>query len=214
MKLTETQEDALSELLNMGFARTASALSELTGHRVLLEVPQVSLHPIEELSAKLGTFVTGEIATVQQIFTGRVSGNALLLLNYDGAVQLTELVTPEQNIHRDRLDLSAAEVLTEIGNILLNACLSVFGNLLQIQISFSVPRLHLDALDGFLHSLSIGKVEMRYAMVVYTGFRMKENSIHGYLVIILSLVSLEKLLQEIDRWAREEIAPPNLSISS
>ncbi len=214
MNLTETQKDALSELLNMGFARTASALSELTGHRVLLEVPQVSIHPIEELSAKLGTFVKGEIATVQQIFTGRVSGNALLLLNYDGAVQLTELVTPEPNLHRDRLDASAAEVLTEIGNILLNACLSVFGNLLQMQISFSVPRLHLEALDGLLHSLSIGKAEMRYAMVVYTGFRMKENSIHGYLVMILSVVSLEKLLEEIDHWARDEIAPPNLSISS
>ncbi len=214
MKLTETQKDALSELLNMGFARTASALSELTGHRVLLEIPQVSIHPIEELSAKLGTFVKGEIATVQQIFTGRVSGNALLLLNYDGAVQLTELVTPEQNTHRDRLDASAAEVLTEIGNILLNACLSVFGNLLQIQISFSVPRLHLEALDGLLHSLSIGKVEMRYAMVVYTGFRMKENSIHGYLVMVLSVVSLEKLLEEIDHWAREEIDPSNLSVSS
>jgi chemotaxis protein CheC len=210
MKLTETQQDALSELLNMGFARTASALSELTGHRVLLEVPQVSIHPIEELSGKLGTFVTGEIATVQQIFTGRVSGNAMLLLNYDGAVQLTELVTPEQNSHRDRLDASAAEVLTEIGNILLNACLSVFGNLLQMQISFSVPRLHLDALDGLLHSLSIGKAEMRYAMVVYTGFRMKENSIQGYLVMVLSVVSLEKLLEEIDHWAREEIASPNI----
>lgn len=214
MKLTETQKDALSELLNMGFARTASALSELTGHRVLLEVSQVSIHPIEELSAKLGTFVKGEIATVQQIFTGRVSGNALLLLNYDGAVQLTELVTPEQDIHRDRLDASAAEVLTEIGNILLNACLSVFGNLLQMQISFSVPRLHLDALEGLLHSLSIGKAEMRYAMVVYTGFRMKENSIQGYLVMILSVISLEKLLEEIDYWAREEIAPSNLSIPS
>ena len=214
MKLTETQQDALSELLNMGFARTASALSELTGHRVLLEVPQVSIHPIEDLSAKLGTFVTGEIATVQQIFTGRVSGNALLLLNYDGAVKLTELVTPEPNIHRDRLDASAAEVLTEIGNILLNACLSVFGNLLQMQISFSVPRLHLEALEGLLHSLSIGKAEMRYAMVVYTGFQMKENSIHGYLVMVLSVVSLEKLLEEIDNWANAEIAPPNLSISS
>jgi chemotaxis protein CheC len=213
MKLTETQRDALSELLNMGFARTAASLSDLTGHRVLLEVPQVSIHPIEELSAKLDTFVTGEIATVQQIFTGRVSGNALLLLNYDGAVQLTELVTPEPHLHRARLDASAAEVLTEIGNILLNACLSVFGNLLQIQISFSVPRLHLEALDGLLHSLSIGKAEMRYAMVVYTGFCMKENSIQGYLVMVLSVVSLENLLEEIDLWASQTLKNSDLSTS-
>ncbi|MEB3826714.1 chemotaxis protein CheC [Phormidium sp. CCY1219] len=201
MQLTDLQRDALSELLNMGFARTAASLSELTGYRVLLEVPQVSIHPIEELSDKLACFVEGEIATVQQIFTGRVSGNALLLLNYDGALMLTDLVTPQQHHRGDRLDSSAAEVLTEIGNILLNACLSVFGNLLQMQISFSVPRLHLDAVDGLLHSLNIGYEEMRYAMVVYTAFRMEDDSVTGYLVMVLSVVSLENLLEAVDNWA-------------
>ena len=37
MKLTERQSDALSELINIAFARTGAALSELTGHRVILE---------------------------------------------------------------------------------------------------------------------------------------------------------------------------------
>ncbi len=203
--LTEKQRDALSELINIGFARTAASLSDLTGHRVFLEVPQVSIISIEELASKLATYVQGEVATVQQIFTGPVSGNALLLFNYDGAVTLADLVTPEGGGISRRLDASAAEVLTEIGNILLNACLSVFGNLLQIQISFAVPHLHLDALDGLLHSLVIGREEMRYAMVVYTGFRLRDNSVNGYLVLVLSVVSLEKLLLAVENWADVEI---------
>ena len=36
MVLTEQQTDALTELINIAFARTGAALSELTGHRVLL----------------------------------------------------------------------------------------------------------------------------------------------------------------------------------
>lgn len=210
MNLTEMQRDALSELLNMGFARTAASLSELTGRRVLLEVPQVSMHPIAELSSKLATFVTGEVATVQQIFTGHLSGNALLLLNYDGALMLTDLVSPEPRSHPERLDTSSAEILTEIGNILLNACLSVFGNLLEMQISFSVPRLHLEALDGLLHSLNIGHEEMQYAVVVYTGFRIKDNAVSGYLVIILSVVSLKNLIEAVDRWVTAVIEPENV----
>lgn len=202
--LTEKQRDALSELINIGFARTAASLSDITGHRVFLEVPQVSIIAIEELASKLATYVQGEVATVQQIFTGAVSGNALLLLNYDGAVTLADLVTPEGGGVSRRLDASAAEVLTEIGNILLNACLSVFGNLLKIQISFTVPHLHLDALDGLLHSLVIDREEMRYAMVVYTGFQMRDNSVNGYLVLVLSVVSLEKLLLAVENWADVE----------
>ena len=48
MELTTAQHDALVELLNIGFGRAAASLSQLTGHRVLLEVPQVSVHPIED----------------------------------------------------------------------------------------------------------------------------------------------------------------------
>lgn len=205
MLLTEDQKDALTELINIGFARTATALSELTGYRVMLEVPQVSIHPIGELSSKLATFVHGEIATVQQIFTGPVSGNALLLLNHEGAVMLTDLLTPPGSPNTHRLDSSAAEVLTEVGNILLNACLGMFGNLLQIQISFSVPRLHLEALDGLLHSLVIGKDELRYAMVVYTAFHIRESAVDGYLVMVLGVASLDCLIQAIDRWANSGV---------
>lgn len=203
--LTEQQKDALTELINIGFARTANSLSELTNSRVLLEVPQISLHPIEELSAKLESFVTDEIATVQQIFTGAVSGNALLVLNYDGAVILTDLLTPNKNSHFYRLDVSASEVLTEVGNILLNACLSMFGNVLKIQISFSVPRLHLDALDGLLNSLVIGKEELRYAILIYTAFHLRDNSVKGYLVMVLGVASLDQLIQAIDRWEGEVV---------
>lgn len=208
MLLTEEQKDALTEFINIGFARTATSLSELTGYRVMLEVPQVSIHPIAELAPKLGTFVQGEVATVQQIFTGPVSGNALLLLNYEGAVMLTDLLTPPETSHTQRLDASAAEVLTEVGNILLNACLGMFGNLLQIQISFSVPRLHLEALDGLLHSLIIGKEELRYAMVIYTAFHIRESAVDGYLVMVLGVASLDCLLQAIDQWADIEVTNP------
>ena len=38
------------------------------------------------------------------------------------------------------LDASGREVITEVGNIVLNACLGVFGNLLKVQVTFAVPR--------------------------------------------------------------------------
>ena len=76
MILTPDQSDAITELVNIAFSRTAAALSDLTGNRVEMSVPQVSVHPIEELLPALGTFVSGEVATVHQIFGGPVSGDA------------------------------------------------------------------------------------------------------------------------------------------
>ena len=62
MELTPDQQDALIELLNIGFGRAAASLSELTGHRVVLEVPQVSVHPIAELNQSLRPSLDDEVA--------------------------------------------------------------------------------------------------------------------------------------------------------
>jgi len=199
MELTEQQRDALCELINIAFSRTAASLSELTGHRVLLDVPQVAIFPIAELGEALAKFLPAEVATVHQVFSGPVTGDALLLLNYDGAVKLTDLLTDEQ-VSSDRWNTSAREVLTEVGNILLNACLGMFGNLLQVHVTFSVPRLHLETLHALLNSLVIASEGLRYALVVYTAFRLRDSSVEGYLVIALNVASLDRLIQEAERW--------------
>ena len=73
-----------------------------------------------------------------------------------GAMELTNLLVDEP-IRTPYLDESAREVLTEVGNILLNACLGMFGNLLQVHVSFSVPRLHLESLDALVANLITGE---------------------------------------------------------
>jgi len=203
VKLTERQSDALSELINIAFARTGAALSELTGHRVVLNPPEVAVYRGEELRGALAKFVPGDVASIHQVFAGPVTGDALLLLNYEGAVQLTDLLTDEDT-PSNFLDESAREVLTEVGNILLNACLGMFGNLLNVHVTFSVPRLHLETLDELLASITANKTEMHYALVIYTAFQIRDSSVKGFLVIVLSVESLDRLIQEVDAWEAKQ----------
>ena len=204
MELTERQRDAISELINIAFARTGAALSELTGHRVMLEAPEVSIHPTSELPEALAKFIPGEIASIHQVFGGPVAGDAILLLNHDGAVQLTDLLTDGNAPASNRLDESAREVLTEVGNILLNACLGMFGNLLDVRVSFSVPRLHLETLDELLGSLGADGDEPQYALVVYTAFQIRDSSVRGFLVMVLSVTSLDRLIHEVEAWEERQ----------
>lgn len=203
MELSERQKDALSELINIAFSRTAASLSELTGHRVILDVPKVAVYPVNQLAGALGDFLPAEIATVHQVFIGPVTGDALLIVNYDGAVTLTNLLT-EEVVASERLNESGREVLTEVGNILLNSCLGMFGDLLKVHISFSVPRLHLETLGAMLRSLTIGQQGLRYALVVHTAFRLRDSGVDGYLVMALSVASLDRLIQEAEDWERRQ----------
>jgi chemotaxis protein CheC len=102
------------------------------------------------------------------------------------------------------IDASAREVLTEVGNILLNACLGTFGNLLQVQVSFSVPRLNLETLSDVLKSLLVGSEGLRYALVVHAGFRLRDTELTGYLVIVLSVASLDRLIRAVEEWEQRQ----------
>ncbi|MEO6035147.1 MAG: chemotaxis protein CheC [Verrucomicrobiota bacterium] len=197
------QSDALTELINIGNARAASALSDLTGHRITLEVPKVSIHKIEEVGEFLSRTISGEVASVHQVFSGPVGGNGLLLLDQEAALILTRLLT--NNESGRSLDASAKEVLTEVGNIVLSACLGVFGKLLQVQVTFAVPRLHVESIHKLLSSLTVGREELHYALTVQSKFTLRNSDIGGYLVIILGVTSLDRLLEELGHWEKRQL---------
>ena len=203
MNLTALQQDALVELINVGFGRAGAALSKLTGHRVQLEVPQITICPTDEMADRLRPFLDNEVASVHQIFSGPVEGDALLVLDQNSASILKELLTGEPALPLE-IDRSAREVLTEIGNIVLNACLGTFGNLLRVQVSFSVPHLTLETLESIVESIAIERQGLRYALIIHAAFRLRDSSLTGYLVIVLGVASIERLIRALERWEREQ----------
>lgn len=204
MELTHGQRDALTELINIGYGRAAGALSELTGYRITLEVPQVTMHEIGEIAPMLEKAIHSEVASVDQMFTGPISGNALLLLDQNAALMLSQLLTDSAG-KAQVLDTTGRETITEVGNILLNACLGVFGNLLQVQVNFAVPRLQVDTVTEVLHGVGAqAKEKLDYGLMIHTRFFVKMGNVMGYLVIILGIASLDRLLLELQNWEQRQ----------
>jgi chemotaxis protein CheC len=206
MDLTALQTDALTELISTGYGRAAAALSDLTGHRITLEVPHVSMHGIGEVAPLLPELVHGEVASVNQFFSGPIAGKALLLLDEQAALMLSRLLTDEGVAYGNRIDSGAREIITEVGNILLNACLGVFGNILNMQVSFAVPRLQVESVECVLRSITLGSAELTHALIVHTRFQLRSSGVSGYMVIMLGLTSLERMLEELE--ARDRRSQP------
>jgi chemotaxis protein CheC len=201
MELNPIQHDALVELLNIGFGRAGASLSKLTQQRVLLDVPQVAIHPITHLNQSLGKLVNERVASVHQVFSGPVAGDALLLLDPIAAATLTELLTDVPPLSMD-LDPSSREVFTEVGNIVLNACIGTFGNMLDVPVSFSVPNVDVTTVHAVVDRMLDSGDALRYALVITAGFRLRESAVTGYVVIVLTVLSLKRLIDALDRWQR------------
>ena len=193
MNLDEFELDSLSELFNVGLHRAAASLSEITGQRIVVDMPKLLVCPIAEIEKPLADLIGGEIATIHQIFGGAVVGDAVLLMEYEKAALLAKLMTSGEAAGGGRLDQSAREVLAEIGNIVLGACLSGFGDMLELPVSFSVPRIHIESLKSILGSLRTDATEPQFAVIVATQFRLSELAVDGYMVIAIPATSLSRI---------------------
>jgi chemotaxis protein CheC len=97
-------------------------------------------------------------------------------------------------------------VITEVGNVVLNACLGVFGNLLQVQVKFTVPSLQVESVQHVLQSIVVRERELQYALMIHTRFHLRTSDVSGYLVIILGVTSLARLLLELRKWEERQLA--------
>lgn len=198
MKLSEKQKDALSEVINISFSRAAKSLNELTENRVVITVPRIELVEIENLEKALQGYITGDVTSINQIFSGPIKGNACLIFDKEGSIDLVKIILKEENL-KDDLSESTKEVIIEIGNIILSAFLSMFGNLLKVNLRFSVPTISLDSLSNMIETFEFEDTVIKYAMIIFMEFTLEQTDIKGFLVVIMGINSLEKFLDEIDK---------------
>jgi chemotaxis protein CheC len=146
-----------------------------------------------------------ECATVSQAFSGPISGRALLMLDGKAATALSRLLV-EDAAPKDQLDDTAREIVTEVGNILLNACLGVFGNLLDVHVTFAVPQLQIESVANVLKSaVKPTDEQLRFGLMIHTRFSARAEGVTGYLVIVLGVASLDTLLRELETWEQRQV---------
>ena len=65
-----------------------------------------------------------------------------------------------------------------------------------------MPHLNLESVGAILESLRVHREGVRYALVIHAGFKLRDAEVRGYLVIILSVASLDRLIREVEAWER------------
>ena len=131
------QQDFFKEILNLGMGRAAAVLEKLTHSPVRLAVPNVTVSDCETLSHELVEYGKDDLISVSMTFKGIVSGQVVFVLSPYSSLILTELVMRTAQI--DDLRDGQADVVTEIGNIVLNNVIGSWSNLFCDQFEFGVP---------------------------------------------------------------------------
>jgi chemotaxis protein CheC len=65
-------------------------------------------------------------------------------------------------------------------------------------VSFSVPCLEIANVAAILQPLIAAQQGLRYVLIVHAGFHLRDAVVAGYLLIVLSVASLDRLVHAVD----------------
>lgn len=195
---TAVERDAISELLNLGMGQAAKALSELLQQEVLLSVPQVELLNRVDLTESVEKLTTKELVSVRQEFAGPFGGNAVLLFSDDSSLELVRALVADDLLLED-LPYLEQEAVSEVGNIVINACLSSLADALGQEIPVNLPTFGKGKPEDLLGRNSEDETAASELLVFSRiQFELKSLDIVGYLALFLCLESVNRLKRELN----------------
>ena len=194
--LSDLQLDALTEVFNVGAGQAAASLSEIVGDEVLLSVPLIQFFDRADVNAEMLSLKGGRLGAVRQKFGGPFSLDATLLFREEKALEIVQEMLGSQVSVEDLVDFEH-EAMCELGNVILNACLSAIADMLNIELSSTLPEYSVDGADTVISKL-MSDESQPLVLVLHIDMTIKKRDTQGYLVFLLSSSSLEGLVVALD----------------
>jgi chemotaxis protein CheC len=194
-KLTLTQLDLLKEIGTIGSATAATALADMIACKVEIQVPQVSLVPLENLANILDTPDKLYFVLDMEV-KGDVGGRIFLLLPPEDARFLASALLGKPKEELDLKDDMFRSALQEACNILGGAYVSALADMTSFTILTSIPSLALDMVGAILDFIFIQIAQVSdEALFIKTDMQVKGLSMEGLFLLFPTSESLQKIFE-------------------
>lgn len=197
--LTDLEIDALTEIFNVGAGRAALSLSEIIGDEVRLSVPSLEVLRTRAIDERTLALASSRFAAVTQVFGGPFDAEAVLLFAEVHALEIVRDMMGSQISLEDLAEFEQ-EAMCELGNIILNACLSAMADMLGITLNSSLPEYAVSSPQEISARLAAGEGDDNYVLILHIDLVIEKHHASGHLIFLLSSTSLNKLVTYVQRY--------------
>lgn len=197
-KLTEAECDALREIANIGAGHAATALSQMTGRKIMIDVPEVAVKRLEEAAEQIGPADT-IVAAVLMHMMGDLTGRTLLVLPESSARSLCSILLRTSEPGPGFTDMQKSAIM-ETGNILCSAYLNALSDFMGMMLVPSVPALVADLAGAVLTTAYLNFGHSRdHVICVETAFRIagSDDKVNGQFILMPDVASLTAIFDAI-----------------
>jgi chemotaxis protein CheC len=198
--LTEDQRDALQEIANIGMGQAGARLAALLGRFVHLSVPRIRMVDTDTLPTAVRDMLdfTEPVTALRQSFRCEIAGEAISLFDSRSADHMKFVFRSDDMSAEERFeDMSDAEVLSDVANLIAGACLTgLFEQLGQLP-TFTPPRLigvQLD-LEEVLHP---SKLPWDRALLLEVNLQTEDGVFGSHLLTLMTAKAVQSLVAALD----------------
>lgn len=195
--LTPRDLENLRKISREGARAAETALRQMTGLPVELEVSRVQTLSFPDVPALLGGAESPVVGIHLKVY-GDCRANVLMALDPASALRLLEVLFPPGVDSLDRMEEMQASGLTELGNIVTCSYLNSLSAALRMSLIPSVPMLANDMAGAVVDVLLIEQGQRGdAALVVQTEIRTRPERFTGNLLLMPDPASLPRMLEAL-----------------
>lgn len=207
MTLSELEQDALTEIFNIGVGLAADALFQMTGEHVPLSVPVVELTSQHDAQQHFLAREQRPLCAIRQTYQGAFTTEAVLMFPDEGRENLVRMMVGD-DFPQDQLGEMEQDAMGELGNIILNAVISNLASSLSMRLEGTLPVVSLASADTVLcvqtGAVTKAQDETTQVLALMIDFQLGRQHVGGYLAFLLEHTSSQVLLQHLSRYVGGE----------
>jgi chemotaxis protein CheC len=196
--LSPERVDALKEVANIGAGHAATALSLMTGARIMIDVPTINVAPLSELIPGIAE-EGAEVVSVLMDMHGSLKGHTLLALPLVTGRRLADLMLRRERRTGGTLDLLEESALKEAGNILGGAYMTALSEFLGMTLLPSPPRLTVGTTETVMEDHRRQASSAAAACCVETEFNFEEigERFRGFFLLLPDAESFDAIFAAV-----------------
>lgn len=198
-KIDSLQMDALREISNIGAGHAATALSELTGQKVIINIPVINIYPLTDIFARAAG-PQDRVVGVQIGLSGPINGRTLLLFTEAESLAFAACLMGRCGGEPAPLDAAGESALREANNILTCAYMNALGDMMGFVVIPTTPVLVAgrpqEVLDGLLAQ---GQQATDLAVSINNEFRFLDRNavFKGFYLLLSDSQSLANIFKAL-----------------
>jgi len=193
--LTDEQKEVLQEIVNIGMGLAGDSLARILKTFVELSIPRISLISVDNLNTEITQLVGDKalVTAVRQAFFSYWRGEAIVVYDQNGCNELASLMGYNEDLDRN----AEVELLLDVGNVLVGACINGIAEQLGVDVNFSPPSV-VAANIPVERLFDPKKMTWKYTLLLEVNFGLENMRFKSHLFTMMSEETIMTLKKDLD----------------